>query len=144
MRRIPEQPTDEEMAVSGEPLNLAKGEYIINNKFKAGAIRSLLKIFYLDVFKMLLLQTWNEQSNCWKSFKKVICRHTGFFVEIDLILDFFFRIAGEVPVTKLAALQKVLQSDFLASVREVYEHVYETVDIQGSQVRNVLLSCSIG
>uniref|UniRef100_A0A1B6DY19 Protein lin-7 homolog n=1 Tax=Clastoptera arizonana TaxID=38151 RepID=A0A1B6DY19_9HEMI len=41
--------------------------------------------------------------------------------------------SGEVPVTKLAALQKVLQSDFLTSVREVYEHVYETVDIQGSQ-----------
>lgn len=40
---------------------------------------------------------------------------------------------GEVPATKLAALQKVLQSDFLAAVREVYEHVYETVDIQGSQ-----------
>lgn len=40
---------------------------------------------------------------------------------------------GEVPVTKLAALQKVLQSDFLTSVREVYEHVYETVDVQGSQ-----------
>lgn len=47
-------------------------------------------------------------------------------------------LAGEVPVTKLAALQKVLQSDFLASVREVYEHVYETVDIQGSQVYNIL------
>lgn len=41
--------------------------------------------------------------------------------------------AGEVPTTKLAALQKVLQSDFLNAVREVYEHVYETVDIQGSQ-----------
>ncbi|XP_075229232.1 L27 and PDZ_signaling domain-containing protein veli isoform X2 [Lycorma delicatula] len=41
--------------------------------------------------------------------------------------------SGEVPVTKLAALQKVLQSDFLNSVREVYEHVYETVDVQGSQ-----------
>lgn len=37
---------------------------------------------------------------------------------------------GEVPSTKLAALQKVLQSDFLNAVREVYEHVYETVDIQ--------------
>lgn len=37
-----------------------------------------------------------------------------------------------LPVTKLAALQKVLQSDFLNAVREVYEHVYETVDIQGS------------
>lgn len=40
--------------------------------------------------------------------------------------------SGEVPVTKIAALQKVLQSDFLTAVREVYEHVYETVDIQGS------------
>ncbi|XP_077255559.1 L27 and PDZ_signaling domain-containing protein veli [Temnothorax americanus] len=40
---------------------------------------------------------------------------------------------GEVSTTKLAALQKVLQSDFLSAVREVYEHVYETVDVQGSQ-----------
>lgn len=42
------------------------------------------------------------------------------------------QMSGEVPTTKLAALQKVLQSDFLNAVREVYEHVYETVDIQGS------------
>ncbi|XP_065205096.1 protein lin-7 homolog C [Planococcus citri] len=41
--------------------------------------------------------------------------------------------SGEVPVSKLTALQKVLQSEFLTAVREVYEHVYETVDIQGSQ-----------
>ncbi|KAK9499651.1 hypothetical protein O3M35_002658 [Rhynocoris fuscipes] len=40
---------------------------------------------------------------------------------------------GEVPVTKIAALHKVLQSDFLNAVREVYEHVYETVDVTGSQ-----------
>lgn len=40
--------------------------------------------------------------------------------------------SGDFPTTKLAALQKVLQSDFLNAVREVYEHVYETVDIQGS------------
>ena len=39
---------------------------------------------------------------------------------------------GEVPATKLAALQKVLQSEFLNAVREVYEHVYETVDVQGN------------
>lgn len=43
------------------------------------------------------------------------------------------QLSGEIPATKLAALQKVLQSDFLNAVREVYEHVYETVDIQGSQ-----------
>ncbi|XP_053963660.1 protein lin-7 homolog C [Anastrepha obliqua] len=41
--------------------------------------------------------------------------------------------SGDFPTTKLSALQKVLQSDFLNAVREVYEHVYETVDIQGSQ-----------
>jgi hypothetical protein len=33
----------------------------------------------------------------------------------------------------LAALQRVLQSDFLNSVREVYEHVYQTVDITGNE-----------
>lgn len=45
-------------------------------------------------------------------------------------------MSGEVPATKLAALQKVLQSDFLNAVREVYEHVYETVDINGSASSN--------
>ncbi|XP_076030667.1 L27 and PDZ_signaling domain-containing protein veli isoform X2 [Oratosquilla oratoria] len=40
--------------------------------------------------------------------------------------------SGEVPTAKLAALQRVLQSEFLMAVREVYEHVYETVDISGS------------
>ncbi len=39
---------------------------------------------------------------------------------------------GELSSPKLAALQKVLQSDFCTAVREVYEHVYETVDISGS------------
>lgn len=39
---------------------------------------------------------------------------------------------GQVPPQKLAALQRVLQSDFLNAVREVYESVYETVDISGN------------
>ncbi|XP_077994663.1 protein lin-7 homolog C [Glandiceps talaboti] len=39
---------------------------------------------------------------------------------------------GQVPSQKLAALQKVLQSEFFTAVREVYEHVHETVDISGS------------
>jgi len=39
---------------------------------------------------------------------------------------------GEFQNSNLAALQKVLQSDFLNAVREVYEHVYETVDMAGS------------
>merc|ERR1711988_694144 len=40
--------------------------------------------------------------------------------------------SGELASPKLAALQKVLQSEFLNAVREVYEHIYETVDIEGS------------
>nr|AUG84433.1 Lin7 [Platynereis dumerilii] len=40
--------------------------------------------------------------------------------------------SGELASPKLAALQKVLQSEFCTAVREVYEHVYETVDISGS------------
>lgn len=40
---------------------------------------------------------------------------------------------GDFPTAKLATLQKVLQSDFLSAVREVYEHVFETVDLRGSQ-----------
>ncbi|XP_070555661.1 protein lin-7 homolog C [Ptychodera flava] len=40
--------------------------------------------------------------------------------------------SGQVPNQKLAALQKVLQSEFFTAVREVYEHVHETVDISGS------------
>jgi protein lin-7 len=35
---------------------------------------------------------------------------------------------NDVPQQKLIALQKVLQSDFFNAVREVYEHVYETVE----------------
>ncbi|XP_039265901.1 protein lin-7 homolog C-like [Styela clava] len=39
---------------------------------------------------------------------------------------------GQVPSDKILALKAVLQSDFLHAVREVYEHVYETVDITGN------------
>lgn len=81
-------------------------------------------------------QMSNEQLNYWKNSKKV-CNQSIIYISLSSYLTIFIAIdylAGEVPVTKLAALQKVLQSDFLSSVREVYEHVYETVDIQGSQV----------
>jgi len=36
---------------------------------------------------------------------------------------------SDIPPQKLVALQRVLQSDFFNAVREVYEHVYETVDV---------------
>ncbi|XP_031557183.1 protein lin-7 homolog C-like [Actinia tenebrosa] len=40
--------------------------------------------------------------------------------------------SGDIPPKKLQALKKVLESEFCQAIREVYEHVYETVDIQGS------------
>ena len=40
--------------------------------------------------------------------------------------------SGEVDTAKVEALKKVLQSDFLRAVRDVYEHMYETVDVEGS------------
>ena len=52
------------------------------------------------------------------------------------------KYCGEVPATKLAALQKVLQSDFLTAVREVYEHIYETVDIEGREMM-IIPTCSV-
>lgn len=55
-----------------------------------------------------------------------------FLLESCAIVFHLFTIAGEIPSAKLAALQRVLQSEFLTAVREVYEHVYETVDISGS------------
>lgn len=42
------------------------------------------------------------------------------------------RSSGDIPPKKLEALQKVLQSEFCNAIREVYEHVYETVEIQGN------------
>ena len=41
-------------------------------------------------------------------------------------------VGGTLDNSRLAALQRVLQSDFCAAVRDVYEHVYETVDLSGS------------
>ena len=43
-----------------------------------------------------------------------------------------FVFDSDVSLQKLASLQKVLESDFFNAVREVYERVYETVDITGS------------
>ncbi|KFD61314.1 hypothetical protein M514_11768 [Trichuris suis] len=46
--------------------------------------------------------------------------------------DISSAIDGDISSPELAALQKILKSEFFNCVREVYEHVYETVDIQGS------------
>ncbi|XP_074786164.1 protein lin-7 homolog B isoform X2 [Athene noctua] len=39
---------------------------------------------------------------------------------------------GELPPQKLQALQRVLQSKFCSAIREVYEQLYDTLDIAGS------------
>lgn len=36
------------------------------------------------------------------------------------------------PTQQLLDLKRVLQSDFFKSVREVYEHIYTTVEPQGN------------
>eukprot|EP00795_Rhopilema_esculentum_P011475 gene11475-21690_t len=39
---------------------------------------------------------------------------------------------SDLPAQKLLNLKAVLESNFCQSVREVYEHVYETVDVEGN------------
>jgi hypothetical protein len=42
------------------------------------------------------------------------------------------RTTSEIPETKLTELQQILQSDFFHAVLEVYEKIYETVQITDS------------
>lgn len=58
-----------------------------------------------------------------------LCSDFYFFIVFKALIKY---LAGEFDNSKLAALQKVLQSEFCVAVREVYEHVYETVDLSGS------------
>ncbi|KHJ91438.1 PDZ/DHR/GLGF domain protein [Oesophagostomum dentatum] len=54
--------------------------------------------------------------------------------DIHRILELMEHVqkTGEVSSPKLAALQAILQSEFFNAVREVYETVYNIVDIDGS------------
>ncbi|KRZ79334.1 Protein lin-7 -like protein B [Trichinella papuae] len=47
------------------------------------------------------------------------------------LLDYLQK-SGEVTSPKLVTLQQVLKSDFFNCVREVYEHIYGTIDVQGT------------
>ncbi|CAD6192032.1 unnamed protein product [Caenorhabditis auriculariae] len=53
--------------------------------------------------------------------------------DIQRILELMEHVqkTGEITSPKLATLQQILQSDFFNAVREVYESVYETVDLEG-------------
>lgn len=56
------------------------------------------------------------------------------------------RTTSEIPETKLNELQRILQSDFFHAVLEVYEKLYDTVQITGSpEVRaNATAKATVG
>jgi len=53
-------------------------------------------------------------------------------IERAIILIDRLRTTSEIPETKLSELQKILQSDFFHAVLEVYQKIYETVQLTGS------------
>uniref|UniRef100_A0A8C2E3E3 Lin-7 homolog C (C. elegans) n=1 Tax=Cyprinus carpio TaxID=7962 RepID=A0A8C2E3E3_CYPCA len=78
----------------------------------------------------------NDANDCTRSTASVLpsVLHMFFFSDISRAIELLDKLqrTGEVPPQKLQALQRVLQSEFCNAVREVYEHVYETVDINSS------------
>ena len=55
-----------------------------------------------------------------------------FVVSLHYCFQTVVCVGGDFPTPKLQALQRILSSDFLHAVREVYENIYETVDVSGS------------
>jgi len=53
-------------------------------------------------------------------------------IERAIILLDRLRTTSEIPQGKLTELERILQSDFFHAVLEVYEKIYETVEITGS------------
>nr|XP_023399832.1 protein lin-7 homolog B [Loxodonta africana] len=56
------------------------------------------------------------------------------FADVSRAVELLERLqrSGELPPQKLQALQRVLQSRFCSAIREVYEQLYDTLDITGS------------
>ncbi|KAL3307995.1 Protein lin-7 C [Cichlidogyrus casuarinus] len=54
--------------------------------------------------------------------------------DIDRVVELleYLQKCPDLQPTKLAALQRILQSEFCCLVRDVYSHIYQTVDIGGS------------
>ena len=118
---------------------------------------------YFDLFFLfwILSNVWtiSEQRKCEKPCTKIF-KLQFFFSRRDSDSQAFNNVyliilssycnkclhfsAGEIPTAKLAALQRVLQSDFLTAVREVYEHVYETVNISGSPEIRASATAKVG
>ena len=59
-------------------------------------------------------------------------RYGGMQKEKKKMINIIVCAGGDFPTPKLQALHRILSSDFLNAVREVYENIYETVDVGGS------------
>lgn len=59
--------------------------------------------------------------------------------DVQRILELMEHVqkTGEVSNPKLASLQQVLQSEFFGAVREVYETVYESIDVDATPSASV-------
>ena len=53
-------------------------------------------------------------------------------IERAIVLLDRLRTTSEIPEIKLLELQRILQSDFFHAVLEVYEKIYESVQLNGS------------
>ncbi|KAL0629142.1 Protein lin-7-like protein C [Plecturocebus cupreus] len=94
-------------------------------------------------FHLSLLSSWDHSrdgvSPCWPGWSRsldLVIRppRPPKVLRLQAAIELLEKLqrSGEVPPQKLQALQRVLQSEFCNAVREVYEHVYETVDISSS------------
>ena len=63
-------------------------------------------------------ELYRSNSNAWKIYSSLLFHDCNCFVGPD----------GQLPKEKLSQLKQVLTSPFFNSVKEVYEHVYSTVD----------------
>ena len=53
-------------------------------------------------------------------------------IQRAIVLIDRLRTTSEIPEPKLLELQRILQSDFFHAVLEVYEKIYDTVQLTGS------------
>jgi len=130
--------SDKMMAETPETLTLSRGTSISNLKFD---LRNINKGLIWNIIILKLSHVFSDIKRACELLEKLqrskYCKTTDHYNKMIITTVRFNRVwniivGGEVPATKLAALQKVLQSEFLNAVREVYEHVYETVDVQGN------------
>lgn len=101
-------------------------------KFVCRIRYGLSKFYCIVIFRSVkaVIPVFNNTANVFKksyTFLRSILIKVSNYCK-NKILIFEFDKDNDMPVAKLAALQKILQSDFFSAVREVYEHIYQTVD----------------